>query len=77
MLGRKLLRGEIPVVPPSQLHRCPVPSTHENHDEICKDYEEGRIGYDEALEKVGESLRKKLDEASEPKPKPEQPRETD
>ena len=35
-LGHKLLTGEIPVVPPRQIHRCPVPRSH-------KDYESSNI----------------------------------
>lgn len=66
-LGHKLLTGEIPVVPPNQLHRCPVPSTHAEHDELCKEYNEGKLSYDDALAKVGDALKK-------PEPKPEEPK---
>lgn len=59
-LGRRLLSGEIPVVPPSKLRlpRCPVPSTHvAEFSDVCKDYEEGRINYEDVLAKVGEKLK--------------------
>lgn len=65
-LGHKLLTGEIPVVPPRQIHRCPVPRSHKDYESLCKDYDEGKITYDEVLAKVGESL-------SKPKPPAEQP----
>lgn len=43
-LGRKLLRGQIPVVPPSQLPRCPVPPTHvKEWEQCCRDYADGKI----------------------------------
>lgn len=61
-LGRKLLKGEIPVVPPKIL-RCPAPNSPE-FDDTCKQYEQGKISYDDVLTKVGESMKK-------PEPKPE------
>lgn len=68
-LGRKLLKGEIPVVP-RQLMRCPVPSTHvKEFEQTCKDYADGKISYEDVLAKVGESMKK----PEEPKPPEEAP----
>lgn len=58
MLGRKLLRGEIPVVPPSQLPRCPVPPTHvKDFEECCRDYADGKLSEADVMAKVGEYLK--------------------
>lgn len=58
MLGRKLLKGEIPVVPPSQLPRCPVPATHvKAFEDYCRDYEAGKMSFDEVVAKVNASLK--------------------
>lgn len=51
MLGRKLLSGEIPVVSPRQLRRCPIPRNKETA-EICDLYEKGEIDVTELLEKA-------------------------
>lgn len=72
MLGRKFLAGEIPVVPPGQLPRCPVPATHvKDFDQTCRDYEDGKISYEDVLARVGETL-KSLRKPDEP-PKEESP----
>ena len=58
MLGRKLLAGEIPVVPPSQLPRCPVPATHvKDFESLCQDYADGKISDADVIAKVNETLK--------------------
>lgn len=67
MLGRKLLKGEIPVVPPSQLPRCPVPATHvKDFEDVCKAYADGKLSEADVMAKVSESL-KGLKKPEEPK----------
>lgn len=61
-LGKMLLKGQIPVVPPKIL-RCPAPNSPE-FEETCKKYEKGELSYEDVLTKVGESMKK-------PEPKPE------
>lgn len=70
-LGHKLMKGEIPVVPP-HLIRCPVPATHVKEFEgVCKDYADGKITEADVLAKVSESLRT-LKKPEQPKPEGEQ-----
>lgn len=58
MLGRKLLRGEIPVVPPSQLPRCPIVPTHvKDYENLCAQYERGEISEADLQAKVSESIK--------------------
>lgn len=67
MLGRKLLKGEIPVVPPN-LIRCPVPATHvKDYEEVCAKFARGEISEAEVQAKVSESLKN-----LKPVPKPEE-----
>lgn len=76
MLGRKLLRGEIPVVPPSQLPRCPLPPTHvKDYENLCAQYERGEISEADLQAKVSESLKalKKTPEPEQPKPEGGEP----
>jgi hypothetical protein len=69
MLGRKLLKGEIPVVPPNQLPRCPVTPTHvKNFDQCCQDFTAGKLTEADVLAKVGESLKGLRKPAEQPKP---------
>lgn len=69
-LGRKLLRGEIPVVPPSQLPRCPIVPTYvKDYEQLCRDYADGKLTDADVQAKVSEAL-KTLKQ-----PKPEQPKE--
>lgn len=57
-LGHKFLTGQIPVVPPSQLPRCPIPPTHvKDYDQLCKDFSEGKLTEAQVMEKVSESLK--------------------
>ena len=71
-LGRKFLRGEIPVVPPSQLPRCPVPATHvKDFEQCCQDYAEGKLSESEVLTKVGEALKTLRKPVEQPKPEGE------
>jgi hypothetical protein len=58
MLGRRLLRGDIPVVPPSFLPTCPVPATHvKDFDNCCRDYVAGKLTDAEVLSRVGDMLK--------------------
>lgn len=66
LLGRKLMKGEIPVVPPS-LIRCPVPATHvKDFEDVCAKYARGEISEADVQAKVSESLK-----TIKPTPKPE------
>ena len=57
-LGHKLLTGEIPVVPPSQLPRCPIPPTHvKDFESLCQAYADGKISEADVIAKVNESLK--------------------
>ena len=57
-LGHMLLTGRIPVIPPSQLPRCPIPPTHvKEFADVCKAYEKGEMSEAEVIAKVNESLR--------------------
>lgn len=56
-LGKKLLSGEIPVVPPNLLPRCPVPPTHvKEFDSLCRRYAAGEVSEREVIEQVNKSL---------------------
>lgn len=58
MLGKKLLRGEIPVVRPGDFPTCPVPPTHvRNFDECCKDFASGKMSENEVVTRVTEMLK--------------------
>lgn len=57
MLGRKLLKGEIPVVPPN-LIRCPVPASHvKDFEDVCAKFARGEISEADVQAKVSESLK--------------------
>lgn len=69
MLGRKLLKGQIPVVPP-HLIRCPVPATHvKDYEDVCAKFARGEISEADVVAKVNESLK-----GLKPAPKTEQPK---
>lgn len=67
MLGRKLLRGQIPVVPPNMLPRCPVPATHvKDFEDTCAKFARGEISEADVVAKVSESLKNIKPKSPEP-----------
>jgi len=69
MLGKKLLKGEIPVVRPGDMPSCPVPSTHVRaFNDCCRDFATGKTNEAEAMSRVTDILR------SIRKPEPETPK---
>lgn len=53
LLGKKLLKGEIPVMRPGDIPTCPVPPSHvTSFDDCCKDYVAGKISDAEVVSRV-------------------------